>query len=42
VVTDNVIGVDPDLLNRATPRTLDGVETLCEALDGARTRIGSG
>ena len=42
VVADNVIGIDPDLLNRATPRTLDGVETLCEALDGARTRIGSG
>ena len=39
VATDNVIGVDPDLLNRATPRTLDGVEALCEALDAARERL---
>ena len=39
VVSDNIIGINPDLLNRATPRTLDGVESLCEALDGARERL---
>jgi len=35
----NVIGANPDLLNRATPRTLDGAETLCESLDEARERL---
>jgi iron complex transport system substrate-binding protein len=35
----NVIGADPDLLNRATPRTLDGAQALCTALDRARRRL---
>jgi iron complex transport system substrate-binding protein len=35
----NVIGADPDLLNRATPRTLDGAQALCAALDQARRRL---
>ena len=39
VRADNLLGVNPDLLNRATPRTLDGVEALCEVLDGARGRL---
>lgn len=30
--------VDADLLHRAGPRFLDGVESLCTAIDGARTR----
>lgn len=42
VRTGNVIGADPDLLNRATPRTLDGAEALCAALDAARGRLPRG
>lgn len=29
--------VDPDLLHRATPRILSGIETLCRCIDDART-----
>lgn len=39
VRTGNLIGADPDLLNRATPRTLDGAQALCAALDLARQRL---
>lgn len=38
VRSGNVLPVDSDLLSRATPRMLDGIEALCEALAAARQR----
>ncbi|MBL6749649.1 MAG: cobalamin-binding protein [Nevskia sp.] len=35
----NLFAVDPDLLARAAPRLLDGVEQVCEDLERARTRL---
>lgn len=39
VRTGNLIAVDADTLARATPRMAQGVESLCKALDEARTRL---
>jgi len=36
---DNVHTVDGDLLNRQTPRLLDGAEKVCEILDRAREKL---
>lgn len=36
---DNVYTVDGDLLNRQTPRLLDGARTVCAILDRARERL---
>lgn len=38
VKRDNLFFVPPDLLQRHTPRILDGAEQLCAALDSARQR----
>jgi iron complex transport system substrate-binding protein len=38
VMKGNLFFVPPDLLQRHTPRLLDGVEQLCAALDSARQR----
>ena len=35
---DNLFFIPPDLLQRHTPRLLDGAEQLCRALDAARVR----
>lgn len=37
---DNLFEVQADIVQRPTPRFLDGVETLCDALDAARQRSG--
>lgn len=34
----NVLGIPGDLVARATPRVVEGIEAICEALDRARTR----
>jgi len=34
----NVMRVPGDLVSRATPRVVEGIEAICEALDGARAR----
>jgi iron complex transport system substrate-binding protein len=34
----NVLGIPGDLVARATPRVVEGIEAVCEALDRARTR----
>ena len=39
---DNLYFVPPDLLQRATPRILDGAQRLCEDLDAARARRPTG
>lgn len=36
---DNLIAVSADTLARATPRMVEGIVELCEALDGARQRL---
>lgn len=36
----NVLSVPGDLVSRATPRVVAGIEAICEALDGARARSG--
>lgn len=41
VKTHRLYMLDPNLLNRMTPRILDGVESLCKALDQARLRTPS-
>ncbi len=33
--------VDADLLHRAGPRFIDGVESLCATIDGVRARAGA-
>jgi iron complex transport system substrate-binding protein len=38
VVRDNLFFVPPDLLQRHTPRLLDGAEMLCQHLETARAR----
>ena len=38
VARDNLVVIHTDLLNRATPRILDGAEQLCEGVERARTR----
>ncbi|GHU10397.1 cobalamin-binding protein [Betaproteobacteria bacterium] len=40
VQNDNLFHINPDLIQRHTPRLLDGVEILCEQLDEARLRRG--
>src|SRR5450432_1400038 len=40
VAQGNLFVVDANLLHRAGPRFIDGVESLCEALDLARKRLG--
>jgi iron complex transport system substrate-binding protein len=40
VARNNLFVVDANLLHRAGPRFIDGVEALCEALDLARKRLG--
>jgi iron complex transport system substrate-binding protein len=34
----NLFHIDPDLMQRHTPRILDGAERLCAQLDTARAR----
>lgn len=34
----NVLRVPGDLVSRATPRVVEGIEAICDALDGARSR----
>jgi iron complex transport system substrate-binding protein len=41
VRANNLIAVDADQLARATPRMAQGIAQLCEALDGARARLGA-
>lgn len=36
--TPALLGIPADLITRPTPRMLDGIQTLCEALDGTRAR----
>ncbi|MGO2133072.1 MAG: cobalamin-binding protein [Halomonas sp.] len=38
VEQDNLFVIDPDLVQRATPRLLDGTRLLCQVLDGVRER----
>jgi iron complex transport system substrate-binding protein len=38
VARGNLFSVDADLMNRASPRVLDGAEALCKHLDTARNR----
>jgi iron complex transport system substrate-binding protein len=38
VRSDNLYTVNADLVARATPRLLDGVRQICEALDSARAK----
>jgi iron complex transport system substrate-binding protein len=38
VQRDNLFFVDPDLVQRATPRLLDGTRALCDRLEVARGR----
>ena len=38
VKNNNLFFIPPDLLQRHTPRILDGAERLCAALDQARQR----
>lgn len=38
---DNVYAVDGDLLNRQTPRLVDGARQVCEVLERARRNLGS-
>ncbi len=40
VRSGHVYAIEPDLLNRMSPRILKGVETLCRTLDQARRRAG--
>jgi iron complex transport system substrate-binding protein len=40
VVRDNLYFVPPDLLQRHTPRILDGAEKLCTHLEAARGKPG--
>ena len=40
VARNNLFVVDANLLHRAGPRFIEGVESLCEALDLARVRLG--
>ncbi|GHT90743.1 hypothetical protein FACS1894101_3450 [Betaproteobacteria bacterium] len=40
VQNDNLFHINPDLIQRHTPRLLDGAEILCEQLDEARLRRG--
>ncbi len=42
VRSDNLFTLDPDIVQRPTPRFLDGVEAMCEALDTARSKYPSG
>ena len=37
----NLFWIDPDLINRQTPRVLDGAEALCRDLEIARERLGT-
>ena len=39
--TRRIYMIEPDLLNRMTPRILQGVEQLCKTLDQARLRAGA-
>lgn len=39
---DNVYAVDGDILNRQTPRLLDGIRQVCELLDRARGKLAVG
>lgn len=38
VAHNNLFGIDGDLINRPSPRILDGARTMCEDLDIARSR----
>ena len=38
VKRDNLFHINPDIMQRHTPRILDGTEQLCDHLDVARTR----
>ena len=38
VVRDNLYFINPDLVQRATPRLVEGTRTLCQHLDSARER----
>ena len=38
----NLFHINPDLMQRHTPRILDGAEQLCADLDVARSRRGAG
>lgn len=38
VRTGNVLRVPPDLVSRSTPRALEGVAAICDAIEGARSR----
>ncbi len=38
VQRDNLFHINPDILQRHTPRLLDGAEQLCTVLDVARNR----
>ena len=42
VRTHRIYLMEPDLLNRMTPRILEGVDRLCATLDQARLRAGAG
>ncbi|MEC4722166.1 cobalamin-binding protein [Noviherbaspirillum sp. CPCC 100848] len=41
VANDNLLVIDSELLNRAGPRILDGVEMLCRKLDAIRMQSGA-
>jgi iron complex transport system substrate-binding protein len=41
VTKDNLYFVPPELIQRHTPRVLDGAERLCEQLELARGKRGS-
>ena len=36
---DNLVGIDADVLSRATPRLLDAAEQICQALELSRERL---
>ena len=38
VRSDNLFALNPDIVQRPTPRFLDGVEAMCDALDAARSK----
>ena len=38
VVRDNLYFINPDLVQRATPRLVEGTRALCQHLDAARER----
>lgn len=39
---DQLVAIDPDIVQRPTPRFLDGVEAMCAALDRARQKKSDG